>query len=68
MLIFDKIVAVVSILGLVAFLGVVTTFVSEPDLWIITLVVVLIAVLFFWRELRAGGSHFEGNSRSDTKR
>ncbi len=56
----DKIVAGASILSLVAFLGIVISFVTEPDLWVVIIVVVYIAIYFIWRELRAGGSHLEG--------
>ena len=55
----DKIVAGLSLLGLILFLGIVISFVTEPDLWVVILVVVYIAIYFIWRELRAGGSHLE---------
>ena len=35
----DRIFAVIGMLGVVAFMGVVTVFVMEPDLWIVTIVV-----------------------------
>ncbi|MCG8596787.1 MAG: hypothetical protein MI785_20810 [Kiloniellales bacterium] len=58
----DKIVAGASVLALIAFLGVVISFVAEPDLWFVIIVVVYIAVYFIWREIRQGGSHFEGEN------
>lgn len=58
----DKIVAGVSILGFVAFLAVVISFVTEPDLWVVLIIVVYIAGYFIWRELRQGGSHLEGEN------
>ncbi len=61
----DKIFAVVSMLAVIAFMGVVTVFVMEPDLWIVTILVLSIAIVFIWRELKAGGSHLEGSEESD---
>ncbi len=54
-------------LGVVAFMGVVTIFVMEPDLWIVIIIVLVIGIMFFVRELKAGGSHIEGDSRGDTE-
>ncbi len=61
----DRIFAVVSMLAVIAFMGVVTVFVMEPDLWIVTILVLSIAIVFIWRELKAGGSHLEGSEKSD---
>ncbi len=61
----DKIFAVVSMLAVIAFMGVVTVFVMEPDLWIVTILVLSIAIVFIWRELKAGGSHLEDSEKSD---
>ena len=58
----DKILAGLSILTLIAFLGIMISFVAEPDLWVVIIVVVYIAVYFLWREVRQGGSHFEGEN------
>jgi len=55
----DKIFAFVSIIGLIAFIGFISIRVMEPDLWLVTLVVNGMAVLFFWKEIEQGGSHFE---------
>jgi hypothetical protein len=48
----DKIFAIIGMLALVAFMGVVTVFVMEPDLWFITILVLAIGVIFFVRELK----------------
>ncbi len=61
----DRIFAVVSMLAVIAFMGVVTVFVMEPDLWIVTILVLSIAIIFIWRELKAGGSHLERSKKSD---
>ncbi len=61
----DKIFAAIGMLGVIAFMGVVTGFVMEPDLWIVTIVVIGIGIAYFVRELRAGGSHVEGNDDSN---
>lgn len=58
----DKIVAGISILALIGFLGVLISFVTEPDLWAVLIIAVYIAVYFIWRELRQGGSHIEGEN------
>jgi len=55
----DKFFAIVSMAGVVAFMGVVIIGVKEPDLWIVTILILGIAILFFWEEIKAGGSHFE---------
>ena len=61
----DRIFATVSMLGVIAFMGVVMVFVREPDLIIVTVVVIGIGVLFLWQELKTGGSHLEDKSRGD---
>lgn len=61
----DKIFAAIGMLGVIAFMGVVTAFVMEPDLWIITILILSVAISFLWRDLRAGPSHVEGESESD---
>ena len=60
----DKIVAGASALALIAFLGIVISFVAEPDLWVVIIVVVYIAVYFLWQEVRQGGSHLEGEGEN----
>lgn len=56
----DRVLAVVCLLGLLAFVGWVNIRVMEPDLWMVSLVVMGIAISYFWQDLKAGGSHFEG--------
>ena len=48
----DRIFAFVSMLMVIAFVGVVTVGVMEPDLWIVAITVVGIAILDFWRTIR----------------
>ena len=62
----DKVFAAISMLGVVAFMGVVIIGVWEPDLWIVTILILGIAILFFWEEIKAGGSHLEDKSKTDT--
>ena len=50
----DRIFAVIGMLGIIAFMGVVTVFVMEPDLWIVTIVVLCIGIRYFWRDLKTG--------------
>ncbi len=61
----DKVFAAIGMLGVVAFMGVVIIGVKEPDLWIVTILILGIAILFFWEELKAGGSHLEDESTSE---
>jgi len=51
----DRIFAAISLLGVIAFLGVVMWFVREPDLIIVTVLVIAIGVIFIWRDVAAGG-------------
>ena len=52
-------------LAVIAFVGVVTVFVMELDLWVVTIVVIGIGITYFVNELRTGGSHVEGNGDSN---
>ncbi len=61
----DKVFAAIGMLGVIAFMGVVTVFVMEPDLWVVTIVVIGIGIAYFVNELRASGSHVEGNDDSN---
>ena len=63
----DKIFATIGILMVIMFMGIVTIFVMEPDLWIVTILVLAIAVTFIWRDLKGGGSHLEGDSEASDK-
>ncbi len=48
----DRILATISILTFIAFMGIVVWFVAEPDLTIIVVVVILFAVYDFWDSMR----------------
>ena len=49
----DKIFAIIGMLGVIAFMGVVAVFVMEPDLWIVSITVLAIGIVFLWRDLMA---------------
>ena len=55
----DRILASVSMLALIAFMGWVCVRVMEPDLWLVSIAILAIAVIFVREELLAGGSHLE---------
>ncbi len=55
----DRVFAIIGFLALIAFMGVVTMFVMEPDLWIVTIVVLCIGIAFVWRDLKAGDNQSE---------
>ncbi len=61
----DRAFAAIGMLAVIAFMGVVTVFVMEPDLWVVTMIVVGIGITYFVRELKAGGSNVEGNDDSN---
>ncbi len=63
----DKIFATIGMLGVIAFMGVVTVFIMEPDLWIVTIVVIGIGIVFLVRDLKDIDSQPKGNSRADTE-
>jgi hypothetical protein len=44
----DRLLALCSIVGLIAFMGIVVAYVAEPDLAIITAVVLVMAVIDFF--------------------
>lgn len=48
--------------AVIAFMAVVTMFVMEPDLWIVTLLGLAIAITFLWQEVKAGDSHVGGGT------
>ncbi len=62
----DRVFAVIGMLGVIAFMGVVTVFVMEPDLWIVTLIVLSIGITYLWRELKGSQSERGSDSESDT--
>jgi hypothetical protein len=55
----DKIFAAIGMLALIAFTGFVSVYVMEPDLWMITILVLIIGIIFFVRELRDTGDKAE---------
>lgn len=56
----DKILAVISLAALIGFMLIVLIWINEIDLWIISVVVLLMAVFDFFYETRnAGGSSKE---------
>jgi uncharacterized membrane protein len=55
----DRLFAIIGFLALIAFMGVVTMFVMEPDLWIVTIVVLCIGIAFVWRDLKPGDNQTE---------
>ena len=46
-------------------MGVVTVFVMEPDLWIVAIVGVFIAVFFIRRDLLTGGRNLEESAEGE---
>ena len=62
----DRIFATIGMLGVIAFTGIVTVFVMEPDLWVVTIIVVVVGIAFFVRELKAGERKGENNGRRNT--
>ncbi len=62
----DKIFAAIGMGAVIAFMAVVTIFVMEPDLWIVTLLGLAIAIKFIWQEIRTGASHVEVDRESGT--
>ena len=59
----DKVFAVIGMLGLISFVGVVAVFVMEPDLWIVTIAVIGIGITLIWKELKAGDSQAGGKGQ-----
>ena len=63
----DRIFATISMLGVIAFLGVVVWFVREPDLIIVTVLVIVIGVIYIWRDVAAGGQGAIADRRDKAK-
>ena len=62
----DRIFAVIGMLGLIAFMGIVAVYVMEPDLWLVAFVGVFIAVFFVWRDaVAAAGNPPSSGRRAD---
>lgn len=53
----DKIMAILALITMIAFLGVVAWFVPDIDLIIVIVVVSLLAIFDFWRTLREKGKN-----------
>jgi 4-hydroxybenzoate polyprenyltransferase len=51
----DKVLAVISIGALVAFMGIVLVFINEMALWIIVCAVLAMGIYDFYTELRGSG-------------
>ena len=51
----DKLLAVISIAGVISFTLIVTTFVKELDLWLVVIAVLAMAVYDFVDTLRSNG-------------
>lgn len=51
----DKVLAIVSILGLIGFMGIVLVFINEIALWVIVCAVLLMAAYDFYVELWKSG-------------
>jgi 4-hydroxybenzoate polyprenyltransferase len=51
----DKVIAIISILVLIAFMGIVLVFINEIALWIIVCAVLLMAIYDFYLELWRSG-------------
>ena len=64
----DWIFASIAMLGLLAFMGIVNYYVMEPDLWVVSLAILGIAVWFTWQDLKSDGSHLEGESDEGSDR
>lgn len=56
----DKILASIWILALVGFMMVVTGFVNEPDLWIIVIIVLILGIIDFVKEIRENDQKSSG--------
>jgi len=50
----DKIFAVLSLVLLIGFTGILAVYVNEPDLWVVVVIALLMAGYDFWRSLRSG--------------
>jgi len=62
----DRIFASIGVVALLAFMGIVNVYVMEPDLWVVSLVVLVGALWFIWQDLTTGGSRIEGNEDENT--
>lgn len=51
----DRILAILSMLALIGFMGIVTVFVNEIDLWLIVALVLAMGIYDFWRSVGRRG-------------
>ncbi len=51
----DKVLAVISLLALIAFMGIVLVFINEIALWMVVCTVLVMAAYDFYVELRGSG-------------
>ena len=51
----DKVLAVISLLALIVFMGIVLVFINEIALWMVVCTVLVMAAYDFYVELRGGG-------------
>ncbi len=63
----DKIFAAIGMLALIAFMGVVLVFVMEPDLWIVTVLVLGIGIVFLWQDIKPGGGKAGPGGQGESK-
>ncbi len=64
----DRIFAAISMLGVIVFVGIVSWSVREPDLIIVSVLVIGIGIYYIWSDLPAGdgqGGNKAGNGNSD---
>lgn len=56
----DKIIAITSLLMLIGFMSIVASYINEPDLWVVVVIVLVMAVYDFWRTFRSNGNKRAG--------
>lgn len=52
----DKIIAIFSLLLFIGFIGIIATYINEPALWAVMIIVMVMAVYDFLRALRRGNN------------
>ncbi|MGI9384195.1 MAG: hypothetical protein ACR2PO_13655 [Methyloligellaceae bacterium] len=63
----DKILVIISLLAVIAFCGTVVVYVAEPDLMIVTVLVLLMAGYEFWSEVFRKKNGNGDNNNDSTK-
>lgn len=51
----DKVLAIISLIALIGFMGIVLVYINSISLWIIVCIVLLMAIFDFYIELRGTG-------------